>query len=278
MAMTTSSPNITHSYDLNDVIAILREAGNKKLSETRNIKTTFIDSFLFSGKFNSVLGPDGFQRFKEALRDLIKRVNNEEYGANYINLDKMYEVLLISGVYYTEQHLPQELLFLNKDDRWLTAYRYIAKHFPSLTYTDFREIVRRFRDSDGHSFYISNDDPDTLRQMTRTSLFRELVDAKAMLLQLNMKELQRICEQTGTRPAKSINETTDRIVAMIGQRAIDFLHPQLHGHTTLFIKDEELATGEDLIHLDTYLRIIAKVVRDDLTNFINTQRIGVIGR
>jgi hypothetical protein len=278
MATPTVPLRTAPSYGLQDVIAILREAGNKRLYETRKVKPTFIDSFLFSGKFNSVLGLDGFQRFKDALRDLIKRVNNDDFGTNYINLDKMYEVLLVSGVYYVEQSLPQELSFLKKDDRWLTAYRYIAKHFPSLTYAEFREIVRRFRDSDGHSFYVSSDDPDALRQMARTELFREAVDAKAMLLQFSMKELQRICEKVGVRPAKSIEETVDRIVAKIGQQALDLIPPQLHGRTTLFIKDEELATGEDLIHLDTYLRAIAKVVREDLVAFINTQRIGVVGR
>jgi hypothetical protein len=278
MATPTVPLRTAPSYGLQDVIAILREAGNKKLYETRKVKPTFIDSFLFSGKFNSVLGLDGFQRFKDALRDLIKRVNNDDFGSNYINLDKMYEVLLVSGVYYVEQYLPQELSFLKKDDRWLTAYRYIAKHFPSLTYAEFREIVRRFRDSDGHSFYVSSDDPDALGEMARTELFREAVDAKAMLLQLSMKELQRICEQAGVRPAKSIEETVNRIVTKIGEQALDLIPPQLHGRTTLFIKDEELATGEDLIHLDTYLRSIAKVVREDLVAFINRQRIGVVGQ
>ncbi|WP_447985471.1 hypothetical protein [Nitrospira sp. Nam74] len=274
----TSPSHTSASYDLQDVIDILREADNKKLYEMRKVKPTFIDSFLFSGKFNSVLGLDGFQRFKDALRDLIKRVNNDDFGANYINLDTMYEVLLVSGVYYVEQYLPQELSFLKKDDRWLTAYRYIAKHFPSLTYADFREIVKRFQDTDGHSFYVSNDDPEALREMARTQLFREVVDAKGMLLQLSMKELQRISEEAGVRPARSIEETADRIVAKIGQQALALLPAQLHGHITLFIKDEELATGEDLIHLHTYLRAVAKVVREDLVAFINKQRIGVVRR
>jgi hypothetical protein len=47
MAMQPSPIGTTPSYDLHDVIAILCEGGNKKLYDTRKVKPTFIDSFLF---------------------------------------------------------------------------------------------------------------------------------------------------------------------------------------------------------------------------------------
>src|SRR5690606_19718412 len=106
------------------------------------------------GRFNSVLGPDGFNIFKIKLKDVIKDVNNDNFNSNFINLDKMFEALLGSGIYYEEKYLPEELSFLNKDSRWLTAYRYISKNLPDIVYEDFREIVKRFKDSEGYSILV----------------------------------------------------------------------------------------------------------------------------
>ncbi|MGH7889948.1 MAG: hypothetical protein ACRENF_05290 [Thermodesulfobacteriota bacterium] len=268
---------IAISYDLKDVISILQEGENKKLYGTRKVRPTFLDTFLYSGRFNSVLGLDGFQIFKDQLKEVIKRVNSDDFGANYINLDKMFEVLLVSGVYYVEAYLPQELEFLKKDERWLTAYRYIANNFPEITYKDFREIVKRFQDADGHSFYISVDDSGSLLSIVKdNALFREAVDAKASLLQLSMKDLKLICEKVDAQPAKSIDETAERIIKKVGGKALEFVPQEVSGRKTLFIKDKELATGHDIIHLDSYLRTIAKVVREDLVEFIGKQRYGVL--
>jgi hypothetical protein len=271
--------SIAISYDLQDVISILQEGENKKLHGIRKVKPTFLDTFLYSGRFNSVLGLDGFQIFKNQLREVIKRVNNDDFGANYINLDKMFEVLLVSGVYYAEEYLPQELEFLKKDERWLTAYRYIARNFPEITYRDFREIVKRFQDSDGHSFYVSPGDSAGLLSIAEhNELFREAIDAKAALLQLSMKDLKLICERVDVRSAKSIEETADRIIEEVGEKALELVPQEFSSRKTLFIKDEELATGHDIMHLDSYLRTIAKVVREDLVDFIGKQRHGVLGQ
>lgn len=269
--------SIAISYDLEDVISILREGSNKKLYGTRKVKPTFLDTFLYSGRFNSVLGLDGFQIFKNQLKEVIKRVNSDDFGANYINLDKMFEALLVSGVYYVEKYLPQELEFLKKDERWLTAYRYIANNFPQITYKEFREIVKRFQDADGHSFYVSPDDSEGLLSIAKhNELFREAVDAKASLLQLSIKELKLICEKVDAQPAKSIEETAERIIGKVGETALEFVPKEVSGRKTLFIRDEELATGHDIIHLDSYVRTIAKVVREDLVEFIGKQRHGVL--
>ena len=102
------------TYDLDDVLEILRRGQNKKLYEPRRIKASVIDHFLFSGRFNSVLGLDGFRIFKAKLKEVIARVNDDDFGPNLINLDKMFEALLDSGLYYVEKHLPEELAFLKK--------------------------------------------------------------------------------------------------------------------------------------------------------------------
>jgi hypothetical protein len=273
----TAYTPIQVSFDLKDVISILENAGNKKLYDSKKVKPSFLDTFLYSGRFNSVLGLDGFQLFKDQLREVIKKVNADDFGANYINLDQMFETLLASGVYYVEDHLPEELKDLKGDSRWLTAYRYIAKNFTEISYKDFREIVKRFQDSSGHSFYILSEDSEGLLGVAKhADLFTEVVNAKAALIHLSQKELKSICEQVSVKPARSIEETVDRIVESVGEKALDFLPPELRARRTLIIKDSELATGDDVIHLDGYLRSIAKVVREDLVSFINRQRHGVI--
>ena len=264
-------------FEIDSVIEILKQAQNKRITETKKVKPTFLDSFLFSGKFNSVLGLDGFQTFKDSLREVVKKVNADDFGENYILLDDMYQALLVSGVYYIEQYLPEELQELKKDNRWLTAYRYVAKNFPEIKIKDFKEIVRRFKDSDGHSFFIDKGDTESLKSIIEhKGLFIEEKDAKAALLQLSLKELKTICEKLNISAARSIDETVDRIINHVGESAIEYVPSQVSERRTFFIVDDELATGNDIIQLDQYLRSIAKVVRKDLSNFINSQRHGIL--
>ena len=264
-------------FKLDDVIAILRVGENKKLFDSKRVKPSFIDLFLYSGRFNSVLGMDGFGFFKDELREVIKKVNSDDFGSNYINLDKMFEVLLASGVYYTDKFSPPELDFAKTDGRWLTAYRYIAKNFPLIRYKDFREIVKRFQSSSGHSFFVTESDGDSLQTASQNrDLFKQDVDAKAALLQMSAKDLKIICEKADVKAARSIEDTADRIVSAIGQAALNHVPDALKKNKTLFIRDTELATGADIIQLDSYLRKMAKVVRDDLVEFVDKQRNGVL--
>ncbi len=266
-------PALEVEYDLSDVLDILRAGGSKKVAEPRRIKPSVIDHFLFSGRFNSVLGPDGFRVFKAKLKDVIACVNDDDFGPKIINLDKLFEVLLESGVYYLEEHLPADLAFLKKDERWLTAYRYIAKNFPDITYSDFRVIVSRFKDGRGHSFYIEPNDSELLTRMTEKSdLFQVVVEVKATLLQMSMKQLRETCDIEGISPARRLVETVDRIVDQCGDRALDHVPQEFRGRKSIIIKDQELATGDDIIHLDTYLRAISKVVREDLIRFVFERR------
>jgi len=270
--MSEQSP-LQVTYDLNDVLEILRAGDNKKLFEPRRIKPSVIDHFLFSGKFNSVLGPDGFKIFKAKLKEVIARVNEDDFGPNIINLDKLFEALLESGVYYVEERLPDDLAFLTKDNRWLTAYRYISKNFPGITYSEFRVIVNRFKDAKGYSFYVEPTDSDLLRGMAKSSdLFQVVVDVKAALMQMSIKQLREICDKEEIGSARSLEETADRIVAQCGDRASEHVPRESRGRKSLIIRDQELATGDDLTQLDTYLRAISKVVREDLIRFVAERR------
>lgn len=261
------------AYDLSDVLEILRAAQNKKLYDSRRIKLSDIDDFLYSGRFRSVLGLDGFKIFKSKLKELIARVNDDEVGANIINLDKMFEILLDSGVYYVEEYLPEDLAFLKTDERWLTAYRYIAKHFPDISFADFRIVVSRFKDTMGHSMYVESSDPDLLRAMGEDSkLFEIVVDVKSTLMQMSLRQLREICEKEGVDSARSIEETADRIVENCGERALQYIPEEFKGRRSLIIKDQELATGDDILRLDSYLRAMSKVVREDLVQFVIRRR------
>ncbi len=261
------------TYNLDDVLEILRRGQNKKLYEPRRIKVSVIDHFLFSGRFNSVLGLEGFKLFKANLKEVIARVNDDDFGPNLINLDKMFEALLGSGLYYVENHLPEELDFLKKDERWLTAYRYIAKNFPDISYTDFRVIVNRFKDARGHSIYVDSTDSDLLRAMAEDSkLFEVVVDVKSTLMQMSLRRLRDICTTEGIGSARSREETADRIVEKCGDLGLGYIPQEFRNRRSLIIRDEELATGDDIIHLDTYLRAISKVVREDLIAFVNSRR------
>jgi len=261
------------TYDLDDVLEILRRGQNKKLYEPRRIKVSVIDHFLFSGRFNSVLGLDGFRIFKGKLKEVIARVNDDDFGPDLINLDKMFEALLDSGLYYVEKYLPEELTFLQKDERWLTAYRYIAKNFPDISYADFRLIVNRFKDTMGHSFYVEPGDSDLFKTMADNSkLFKVIVDLKSSLMQMSLRQLRDICVKEGIGSSRSVEKTADRIVEKCGDRALAYIPEEFRNRRSLIIRDEELATGDDIIRLDTYLRTISKVVREDLINFANSRR------
>jgi hypothetical protein len=269
----TSVPNVHINFSLDDAIAILRDGDNRKLYEARRVKASNLDYFLLSGRFNSVLGLAGFNEFKARLKILIERVNAANATPQLINLDEMFEVLLSSGLYYVDEHLPAELSFLTTDDRWLTAYRYIACNFPDIGYRDFRTIVSRLKDANGHAFYVERDDSAKLRGLlTPSRLFQMVVDAKAALMQLSLRELRDICARTEIAPARSRDATVSRIVEKCGDQALAYVQLSHGTRSSLIMRDVELATGADLIQLDRYLREIAKVVREDLIAFVGKRR------
>lgn len=271
--MNEPRPPLQVEYKLDDAIAILRAGFNTKFQETRRLRPSVLDQFLFSGRFNSVLGLDGFKGFKQQLRTVIDEVNSDDFGPKLLTLDKMADALLGSGVYYVEEYLPEELAYLKHDQRWLTAYRYIARNFPAISHADFRTLVNRFKDSRGHSVHVDPDDSELLRSMVgMTELFQETIDAKAALMGMGQAALRAICEKAGAHPGRSLEETSDRIVAAAGDRVADLIPEKYKTRRILVIKDRELATGADVIQLDEYLRAISKVVREDLIKFVDHRR------
>ena len=263
--------SIEVTYTMDSILSLVR--GSEKFNEPCKVSPGLIDNFLYSGRFNSVLGLEGFATFKDRLKDVLKKVIVDVFGGYYINLDKMFEALLASGVYYLDEHLPQELELLKTDQRWLTAYRYIAKNFPDISYQDFREIVKRFQDTSGYAVYFLEGDSKSLLDISKhTELFSEVIDLKAVLLQLNQKQLRAVCKNVGAQASRSSEETVARIVAACGADALKYIPEEYRTRKSFVIKDTELATGDDIIHLDSYLRAVAKVVRQDLIGFIDRRR------
>jgi len=204
-------------------------------------------------------------------------VNAGDFGANYINLDKMFEVLLHSGLYYREESLPNELKELKTDGRWLTAYRYVAKNFPQIPYAEFREIVKRYKDSDGVSIYVEPSDSEFLQKAAKNhELFDSSVDLRATLLHLSLKALRKMCDELKIHSGRSIEETAERIAEVPELQVKPLLPNEAKNRTTLVIRDQKLATGSDLIRLDSYLRTASKVIRDDFVEFVNSQRFGTL--
>lgn len=271
------SPNniktIAVKYEIETAVDILKKNNNKKISNTRKIPVSSIDHFLLSGRFNSVLGPEGFTIFKKSLKDIILKINDNDFSSNIINLDKMFEVLLDSGLYYNDNYLPDDFKQIQSDSRWLTAYRYTAKNFPEINYSDFRLIVKRFQETRGYSFYIDSTDSTFLKEIPKKkNLFIEITDIKADLLQLNQNELREICEKLKISPARSLKETADRIVETDSSELENIIPAKTKSRINLKIRDLELATGDDLINLDKYLRELSKIIRSDFADYITSKR------
>jgi hypothetical protein len=105
-----------------------------------------------------------------------------------------------------------------------------------------------------------------------SKLFEVVTDVKAALMQMSLRQLRDICAKEGIGSARSLEETADRIVAKCGDLGLAYIPQEFRNRRSLVISDEELATGDDIIHLDTYLRAISKIVREDLIEFVTSRR------
>ena len=264
--------DINSEYSIQTALGILHKYGNRKINSTRKISVRVVDDFLLSGKFNSALGLDGFTNYKKCLKDIVSKINDNNFSANIINLDIMFEALLDSGLYFNDEYVPESLKENYGDVRWLTAYRYIAKNFPDMNYKDYRTIVKRFEETRGYSFYIDETDTKYLKKVAeKKGLFEEVVDGKAELMQLNSKELREICSQLEIQASRSQLETANRIIESKKEYA-QLLPQKNKSRKNLRIVDQELAEGNDLINIDKYLRAMAKEIRADFSNYILDKR------
>ena len=262
---------ITVSYDLKTAKKMVKKFKSKKLQDTRSLKAAEVDEFLYSGKYNSVIGTDGFSKFKNKMKSVVSDANK---GDGFGSSNQVLEALLSSGVYYEDAFIPDDMKSSLDDQRWLTAYRYIAKNFPEISVSDFNTIVARFRDSRGFSFYVEPSDSKALKEVgTHSELFDEVIDPKLALMHINMNIMRDICKEHGIQPGRSRDETSNRILEALGEKVMDYVPKEFKKRRTLRIRDEELASGDDFIHISEYIQAMSKSLHSDFREFydIRTQ-------
>ena len=167
------------SYGLDDVVAILRAGRNRKLVERRRVTAAALDDFLFSGRFNSVLGLEGFRIFKTKIRRLAAHLNDADFGSHLLRGDEAIEALLASGVHYTVQARAP----LAPTDRRLVAFRWVARRFAELSAADFALLVARFVEARCRFTHIGVNDSAALRDLASdANVFQPATDAREILL------------------------------------------------------------------------------------------------
>jgi hypothetical protein len=178
------------SYVLDDVVALLRAGRNRKLFERRRVRASVLDDFLLSGRFNSVLGLEGFRMFKTKLRRLATHLNDADFGPHLLGTDDAFEALLASGVHYTAAAAAP----LAPTERRLATFRWVARRLAATSSTDLALLTARF-----------------------VAEAREpAADAREALLAKSLDELRAICRTKGVAPARSTATTVDRLVARCG--------------------------------------------------------------
>jgi hypothetical protein len=256
------------SYVLDDVIEILKAGRSDKLFASRPIRAEIIDDFLFSGRFNSVLGLDGFRIFKAELSDAVSRLDDEP-----IALARMLETLLHSGVHYVAEHRPSGLPALEANARRPPAFRRVARGCAHLAWADFAVLAERFKQTRGRCAHVEPGDSAALRALqVESDLFDAIGSAKAALLQMGHRELRAICRTRGIAAARSIEATADRLVSHCDGDLAEHLPAGTNGGYSLVARDPELATGDDIVRLDAYLRAVATRLGDDLVDFVTARR------
>lgn len=255
------------SYGLDDVLEILRAGGSRKLRGPRPLPAAVLDDFLLSGRLNSVLGLDGFRIFTARLRGTLARAHagGDWTGATPAEL---LEALLHSGVHYADAHRPPHLPALESDARRRAAFRHLAKVFAAVPYADFATLAARGKAARGRWLHVEPGDSAALRALAGDARRCAPVDAaKAALLALAPAELHAICRARGVAPARSLDATAARLVAHC-QGDVSAYAPVPAGRRTFVLRDRDLATGDDVVRLDAYLRAVAPALGDDLRAFV----------
>jgi hypothetical protein len=261
------------SYDLDDVVRILRAGRNRKLREPRRLRAAVLDDFLLSGRLNSVLGLDGFRIFKDALHRLTFHLNDADFGPHLLGADDVFQALLASGVHYTVTARAP----LAPTERRLIVLRHAARHFAALSAADFALLTARFVEARGAWTHVGPGDSAALRALADDGrVFEPVSDARAVLRGKTLAELRAICAANGVAPARSIQKTIDRLVAGRGPDIAAYLGnvsgDVLAGRRLLTPAEPDLATGADLVDLHAWLRAAAEAMRADLLDFLVARR------
>lgn len=264
-----SHPKIEKSLEYE--ISLIKKSDNSKLlSQNKKINTSDIDDLLLSGKFNSVLGPDGFKLFKKELKGIMNDVNKGKNKDNFINLNDLFEVLLHSGIYCEDTFLPDDMKTAMQDLNWLTAYRFINKNLHGITYDEFRLIVKNLNKTNGSTinFEESEKKSSLYKKICETNVFSAEVNAREILSTLSMSDLRELCKEFQVASKRSKEETIESLLDN------DFIVLQIESQNNgksdplvFSINDKDLVSGKDIILLDNYLRDVAKHIRNEIFQF-----------
>lgn len=239
------------------------------------VSPTDIDMFLYSGKYNSVLGPEGFKYFKNNLKNLASEANKGTSKENLINLDEFFEVLIHAGIYYEFDQLPDDLKNSSDDLGWLTAYRFISNNFPSMTYMEFRQVVKNLSKSKGKVLEFSPEEKNNklYKKIISSEVFKESLSLIHILSTLSMDKLRDLCSTLNIQSRRSKEETINEIIATDNvETAIKDIKHVTNNGLIFSLKDTDLVNGNDIIKLDKYLRDISKHIRQELINFIENKQ------
>lgn len=253
---------------------IKKNEGDAYFQNQKKIESSAVDDFLYCNKYNSVLGLDGFKIFKDNLKTLIDGANKGTSKDNLINLDNFFEVLLKSGIYYEANYLPDNL----KQDygvNWLTAYRFVSKNLPSITYKEYRQLVKCLERTDGNTleFDTSEISSEIYKKIVSSGLFVESSSAENILATLSMSQLRDFCFELHISSKRSKEETIKHLLLIESSESIIKQKYPNKGDGLVFkIKDTDLVKGVDIMNLDKYLRNISKQIRTDLSQFIESKR------
>ncbi len=102
------------NFDLKNELTYLRKQNSKLLNTNKRIKASQLDTFLFSGKFNSVLGIDGIRTLKALIYD---NVSSDE------NILDFEDFIFQSGFFYEYEYSTEVMKELENDKSWKTFYR-----------------------------------------------------------------------------------------------------------------------------------------------------------
>jgi hypothetical protein len=261
-------PTFEVSYVLDDVVEILRTGrNNKKLLASRPLPATILEDFLFSGRFSSVLGLDGFRIFQDELHAAVVRLDERPIAPA-----DLLEALLHSGVHYVDADRPRRLPAFGANPRRPTAYRHLARGFARFSWEDFAVLVGRFKETRGRATHVGPDDSPALRGLADGSDLFVVLDDNAALHSMGRSALRAICRDGGIAPARSIEATADRIVAHYGGDVCGWLPSVGNGHRSLVLREQDLATGDDVVRLAAYLRAVATPLCKDLCAFVAARR------
>ena len=134
---TTKKPDII--YSINDEIDYLLK-NNKELLYSRNrIKSSLIHNYLFTGKFNSIIGVEGLRLFKEALMEIDYSSESFEMKSN------VYKKLIYnSGLFFEYEEASESLKKFYDEHDHRTIHRILLTKFTDMEYENLskEELAR----------------------------------------------------------------------------------------------------------------------------------------